>query len=231
MDAALSAQALDGHSLGKITHRTAPLSLTLSGNHVETIQFLVLHAPIAPLVLGRPWLDKHDPYISWSTGQILGWSLACHANCLRSASSPPSGAKPSLSPPAYHNLALVFSKDSALSLPPHRLYDCAIDHPREGGNAQLYHESLASGIIQPSSSPVAAGFLFVAKKDGSLRPCIDYQQLNTITIKNKYPIPSLVPRLSRSRMPRFLRNSTCVMHTIWSISERGTNGRRGLTPT
>ena len=35
-------------------------------------------------------------------------------------------------------------------------------------------ESLASGIIRPSSSPVAAGFFFVAKKDGSLRPCIDY---------------------------------------------------------
>ena len=52
-------------------------------------------------------------------------------------------------------------------------------------------ESLASGIIRPSSSPVAAGFFFVAKKDGSLRPCIDYRQLNTITVKNKYPIPLL----------------------------------------
>ena len=52
-------------------------------------------------------------------------------------------------------------------------------------------ESLASGIIQPSSSPVAAGFFFVAKKDGSLRPCIDFHQLNSITIKNKYPLPLL----------------------------------------
>ena len=52
-------------------------------------------------------------------------------------------------------------------------------------------ESLASGIIRPSSSPVAAGFFFVAKKDGSLRPCIDYRLLNTITVKNKYPIPLL----------------------------------------
>ena len=52
-------------------------------------------------------------------------------------------------------------------------------------------ESLASGIIQPSSSPVAAGFFFVAKKDGSLQPCIDYRQLNAITVKNKYPLPLL----------------------------------------
>ena len=50
---------------------------------------------------------------------------------------------------------------------------------------------MASGIIRPSSSPVAAGFFFVAKKDGSLRPCIDYRQLNSITVKNKYPLPLL----------------------------------------
>ena len=52
-------------------------------------------------------------------------------------------------------------------------------------------ESVASGIIRPSSSPVAAGFFFIAKKDGSLRPCIDYRQLNNITVKNKYPLPLL----------------------------------------
>ena len=161
METTLSAQALDGHSLGKITHHTAPLSLTLSGNHVETIQLLVIHAPTAPLVLGRPWLDMHDPHVSWSTGRILGWSVACHANCLHSASSLSSKTKPSLPEPvltgipaAYHDLAPVFSKESALSLPPHRPYDCTIDllpgaplshgaviqpfHSREGGNAQLY---------------------------------------------------------------------------------------------
>ena len=51
--------------------------------------------------------------------------------------------------------------------------------------------SIASGIIRPSSSPVAAGFSFVAKEDGSLKPCIDYRLLNNITVKNKYPIPPL----------------------------------------
>ena len=76
METTLSAQALDGHSLGKITHRTAPLSLTLSGNHIETIQLLMIHAPTAPLVLGRSWLEAHEPHVSWSTGRILGWSVA-----------------------------------------------------------------------------------------------------------------------------------------------------------
>ncbi|KAL0161469.1 hypothetical protein M9458_045194, partial [Cirrhinus mrigala] len=51
------------------------------------------------------------------------------------------------------------------------------------------HESLEAGLIRPSSSPAGAGFFFVQKKDGSLRPCIDYRGLNEITIKDKYPLP------------------------------------------
>ena len=50
------AHAVDGHPLTPITRRTRPLTLSVSGNHVETIQFWVLDAPIAPLVLGRTWL-------------------------------------------------------------------------------------------------------------------------------------------------------------------------------
>ena len=176
MGTAISAQALDGHTLGEISHHSIPISLTISGNHTENLRFLVMHAPAAPLVLGRPWLNLHDPHISWSTGQILGWSETCHATCLRSAPSPPSAARPSppapnLSgvPSAYHDLARVFSKDQALSLPPHRPYDCAIDLlpgaplpvgrlynlsvPEKETMRNYISESLASGIIRPSSSP------------------------------------------------------------------------------
>ena len=52
-------------------------------------------------------------------------------------------------------------------------------------------ESLANGLIRPSSSPVGAGFFFVEKKDKSLRPCVDYRGINNITVKNKYPLPLL----------------------------------------
>ena len=50
-------------------------------------------------------------------------------------------------------------------------------------------KALAAGLIHPYSSPAGAGFFFVGKKDGSLRPCIDYQALNNITVKNRYPLP------------------------------------------
>lgn len=45
---------------------------------------------------------------------------------------------------------------------------------------EYIEEALAAGYIRPS--PAAMGFFFVAKKDGSLRPCIDYRGLNTITV-------------------------------------------------
>jgi len=46
-------------------------------------------------------------------------------------------------------------------------------------------------LIEPSSSPYGAPVLFVGKKDDSLRMCIDYQALNKITFKNKYPLPRI----------------------------------------
>jgi hypothetical protein len=47
------------------------------------------------------------------------------------------------------------------------------------------------GYIRPSTSPWAAPILFVEKKDGTRRMCIDYRALNEVTIKNKYPLPRI----------------------------------------
>ncbi|GJZ21681.1 hypothetical protein Tco_0558720 [Tanacetum coccineum] len=47
------------------------------------------------------------------------------------------------------------------------------------------------GFIRPSHSPWGAPVLFVKKKDGSMRMCIDYRELNKLTIKNRYPLPRI----------------------------------------
>ncbi|XP_068319493.1 uncharacterized protein [Pyrus communis] len=52
-------------------------------------------------------------------------------------------------------------------------------------------ELVDKGFIQPSTSPWGALVLFVRKKDGTLRLCIDYRQLNRVTIKNRYPLPRI----------------------------------------
>ncbi|KAG8471955.1 hypothetical protein CXB51_036468 [Gossypium anomalum] len=52
-------------------------------------------------------------------------------------------------------------------------------------------ELVDRGFIRPSHSPWGAPVLFVKKKNGSLRLCIDYRQLNKVTIKNKYPLPRI----------------------------------------
>ncbi|GJR19767.1 putative reverse transcriptase domain-containing protein [Tanacetum coccineum] len=52
-------------------------------------------------------------------------------------------------------------------------------------------ELFDKGFIRPSSSPWGASVLFIKKKDGSFRMCIDYRELNKLTMKNRYPLPRI----------------------------------------
>ncbi|XP_068182871.1 uncharacterized protein [Antennarius striatus] len=68
------ARALDGHPLGIVTHVTAPVQMSIPGNHQEAIQFHLLRSPSQAIILGYPWLRRHNPRIDWVTGSILEWS-------------------------------------------------------------------------------------------------------------------------------------------------------------
>ena len=130
--------------------------------------------------------------------------LALHATTVESPTQQVSHHVPS----QYKQYADVFCPQRASCLPPHRPEDCSIDLlpgvpvprgrvyplalPERKAMEDYVEEALQQGYIRPSTSPAASSFFFIKKKDGGLRPCIDYRALNLITIKNRYPLP-LVP--------------------------------------
>ncbi|KAA0040695.1 pol protein [Cucumis melo var. makuwa] len=97
--------------------------------------------------------------------------------------------------------------DELPGLPPHREVEFAIElepgtvpisrAPYRMAPAELkelkvqLQELLDKGFIRPSVSPWGAPVLFVKKKDGSMRLCIDYRELNKVTVKNRYPLPRI----------------------------------------
>ncbi|KAK2905603.1 hypothetical protein Q8A73_009546 [Channa argus] len=206
----ITIRALDGHPLNSSSLHTAPLQLIIE-NHCEKISYQIIRSPQQPLILGSTWLSRHNPHIDWLTGRVFCWGTSCSSLCLRQAVPPvrcPVITPPTIDltkiPKVYHDLKSVFCKERATSLPPHRPYDCSIEllpgtmpprgrlyslsGPEREAMETYINESLAAGLIRPSSSPAGAGFFFVDKKDGGLRPCIDYRGLNLITIHNRYPL-------------------------------------------
>lgn len=188
LDDSTTVLALDGSVISKVRRTTRPVSLTISGNHQETISFFIFQSPFTPIVLGHPWLAKHNPHINWTNGSILSWSLSCHVDCLVSAIPPVSSVSVfqeeagdlSGVPGEYLDLRAVFSRARATSLPPHRPYDCAIDllpgttpprgrlyslsAPEREALEKYLSESIAAGTIVSSSSPAGAGFFFCEKE-------------------------------------------------------------------
>ena len=80
----------------------------------------------------------------------------------------------------------LHSGTSPISMTPHRMAPVELQEFR----VQL-QELLDKGFIRPSTSPWGALVLFAKKKDKTIRLCIDYRQLNRVTIKNQYPLPRI----------------------------------------
>jgi len=108
-------------------------------------------------------------------------------------------------PPEYHEFLDIFTEQEPTTPPPHRMQDHHI--PLEEGKTPPYEPlrppnkdkmkalreyleiNEKRGWIQASTSPAGAPIHFVKKKDGGLRLCEDYRQLNEITIKDRTPLP------------------------------------------
>jgi len=121
-------------------------------------------------------------------------------------------------PEEYHEYADVFSKSKAETLAPHRPYDLQIDLEKDSQPPvgtiyslsqfeqetlkQFIDENLTNGFIRSTSSPHGAPVLFVKKKDGSLRLCVDFRSLNKITKKDQYPFPLISDLLDSPRKAR-----------------------------
>jgi len=121
-------------------------------------------------------------------------------------------------PDCAKGFELVFAKEDFDILPEHRQWDHAIEliPGSEPKSSKVYplslveqkeldsflEENLRTGRICPSKSPMAAPVFFIKKKDGSLRLVQDYRALNSMMVKNKYPLPlisELISQLCRAR--------------------------------
>ncbi len=106
--------ALDGRPLepGRVTEATQSLRLTIH-QHQQEETFYLIDSPEYPVILGHPWLRRHNPWIDWSAGTILSWGSTCHLTCLR-PSAPSSEIQESVDlsrvPSSYHQFKAVFSK-------------------------------------------------------------------------------------------------------------------------
>ena len=118
-------------------------------------------------------------------------------------------------PSEYHEFADIFSKTKAETLPPYCSYDLKINL-EEGAQPlvspiyslsafeqealkEFIEENLNTGFIRPTSSLYGALVLFVKKKDGSLRLCVDFCSLNCISKKDCYPLPLISNLLDSPR--------------------------------
>ena len=159
----------------------------------------------AQIVLGMPWLAKHNPRIDWVNKTVLLDDEHIQKTTLSTELAITANRDEVILPPQYSKYADVFGEQMFNTLPPRQDFNHAIDlkdlfvlkvaklyplNPQELDACTAFvNENLQTGRIRPSKSPQASPFFFVKKKDGKLRPVQDYHYLNEHMIKNAYPLP------------------------------------------
>ena len=122
----------------------------------------------------KHYILPHTVYESRCQGQLVGWlsNLTLEDE-----------VRPDLDLP---RVVCEYVDVSPISMTPHRMALVELQELR----VQL-QELLDKGFIRPSTSPWGTPVLFANKKDKTFRLCIDYRQLNRVTIKNRYPLPRI----------------------------------------
>jgi transposase InsO family protein len=197
---------------GVIHLETGPIQVEIEGRTLE-VSFDVLPLGKDEAVLGMPFLREYNPKIDWITGEVeirdtrsrkvrqqtkMVWYQigATYAEAEKEIG---------YIPKRYHKYKKLWNEQFGERLAEHAPWDHAIDlepgtSPRffptyklteteKQALKEFVRENLRLGRIRPSQSSAGYPVLFVPKKNGKLRLCIDYRQLNSITKKDRYPLP------------------------------------------
>jgi hypothetical protein len=199
---------------GKISSNTLVKSVPLQlGSKVFQTNLLTLGLDGIDVILGMDWMTHHKVTLDIAERRIEITSPGVGASTLYLP------LRESMDPSAYVSIATNLEEipvvcdyldvflDDLLGMPPDRDIEFVIElqpgmapiskrayrmPPKELAELKTQlQELLDKGFIRSSSSPWGCLALFVKKKDGSLRLCVDYRPLNAVTIKNKYPLPRI----------------------------------------
>jgi len=135
------------------------------------------------IVLGHNWLTHYNPLIDWVLSSLTFWTLAGSLPAPPSTPSPVPPRNPDSGLSGQSTPGLEPSVNTPVCTPPH------ISPVELSALRTFIDENLNTGFIRPTTSSHAAPVLFIKKKDGSLRLCVDFRGLNKITKKDHYPLP------------------------------------------
>ncbi|KAI3756076.1 hypothetical protein L1987_55889 [Smallanthus sonchifolius] len=194
---------IDDGQIIEATHILKGCKLELASHKLD-IDLMPVTLGSFDVIVGMDWLSKNQAEII-SREKVVRIPLPS-GETLSVQGEKPSEEKKIDEIPVVRDFLEVFP-EYLPGLPPHHQFEFQIDlAPRAAPISRAPYrlapselqelstqlqELLDKGFIRPSSSPWGAPVLFVKKKDGTFRMCIDYRKLNKVTIKNRYPLPRI----------------------------------------
>ncbi|GJZ69268.1 putative reverse transcriptase domain-containing protein [Tanacetum coccineum] len=147
-------------------------------NHIFEIDLMLIELGMFDVIIGMDWLVKHDAVI------VCGKKVVRipYGNKTLIVEGDKGGSRLKI-------ISCIKARNTGAALVARAPYRLAPSEMKKL-SVQL-QELLEKGFICLSSSPWGAPVLFVKKKDGSFRMCIDYRELNKLTVKNRYPLPRI----------------------------------------